>query len=152
MKFAKCYLIVFCLLFSLFPVSAQKPSEKATFKIEFEKFTLPNGLEVIFHIDRSDPVVAITTISSISVNPEILRVLLSFVFIFIAPFYFICSSFERSFQTLCRTLDDGFYLSRQQGRRKFLLKTIFFFSEVKFFFGALIVESKNAPAGCLTTK
>src|SRR5215213_5217255 len=62
MKFAKCYLIVFCLLFSLFPVAAQKPpekSEKAAFKIEFEKFTLPNGLEVIFHVDRSDPVVAV---------------------------------------------------------------------------------------------
>jgi zinc protease len=57
MKIAKCYLILFCLLFSLVPVSAQKTSP--TFKIEYEKFTLPNGLEVIFHIDRSDPVVAV---------------------------------------------------------------------------------------------
>jgi zinc protease len=59
MKFAKCYLILFCLLFSLVPVSAQKAPEKATFKIDYEKFTLPNGLEVIFHVDRSDPVVAV---------------------------------------------------------------------------------------------
>jgi zinc protease len=57
MKIAKCYLILFCLLFSLVPVSAQKTSP--TFKIEYEKFTLPNGLEVIFHVDRSDPVVAV---------------------------------------------------------------------------------------------
>jgi len=27
--------------------------------VAFQKFTLPNGLEVIFHIDRSDPVVAV---------------------------------------------------------------------------------------------
>jgi len=33
---------------------------KPAFKIDFEKFTLPNGLEVIFHIDRSDPVVAVS--------------------------------------------------------------------------------------------
>ena len=33
--------------------------EKATFKVDFEKFKLKNGLEVVFHIDRSDPVVAV---------------------------------------------------------------------------------------------
>ncbi len=60
MKNAKFYLlIVSCLLFSLISVSAQKPAEKATFKVEYEKFTLPNGLDVIFHVDRSDPVVAV---------------------------------------------------------------------------------------------
>lgn len=36
---------------------AQKPG--ATLKIDYEKFTLPNGLQVVFHIDRSDPVVAV---------------------------------------------------------------------------------------------
>jgi zinc protease len=30
-----------------------------TFTVDFEKFTLENGLEVVFHIDRSDPVVAV---------------------------------------------------------------------------------------------
>jgi zinc protease len=60
MKNAKFYfLIASCLLFSLISVSAQKPAEKATFKVDYEKFTLPNGLEVIFHVDRSDPVVAV---------------------------------------------------------------------------------------------
>jgi len=39
---------------------AQKPTPKTTFKIDYEKFTLPNGLDVIFHIDRSDPVVAVS--------------------------------------------------------------------------------------------
>ena len=32
---------------------------KADLNLEYEKITLDNGLEVIFHIDRSDPVVAI---------------------------------------------------------------------------------------------
>ncbi|MDI1243369.1 MAG: pitrilysin family protein [bacterium] len=32
----------------------------ASFKLQYEKFTLPNGLDVIFHIDRSDPVVAVS--------------------------------------------------------------------------------------------
>jgi zinc protease len=59
MKVTKSYLIIFCLLFSLIPVSAQKTADKPTFKVEYEKFTLPNGLEVIFHVDRSDPVVAV---------------------------------------------------------------------------------------------
>ena len=60
MKIAKCYLIFICLFFSSISVSAQKTAEKPTFKVDFEKFTLPNGLEVIFHVDRSDPVVAVT--------------------------------------------------------------------------------------------
>ena len=59
MKIANCYLIVFCLLFSIIPVYAQKTAQTPTFKVEYEKFTLPNGLEVIFHVDRSDPVVAV---------------------------------------------------------------------------------------------
>ena len=39
------------------PLKAAAP--KAVLKVDFQKFTLPNGLEVIFHIDRSDPVVAV---------------------------------------------------------------------------------------------
>ncbi|HEX2535610.1 MAG TPA: pitrilysin family protein, partial [Chitinophagaceae bacterium] len=36
-----------------------KPAAATTFKVDYEKFQLPNGLEVIFHVDRSDPVVAV---------------------------------------------------------------------------------------------
>lgn len=59
MKIAKICLVIFCLLVSSFGVSAQKKADSPTFKVEYEKFTLPNGLEVIFHVDRSDPVVAV---------------------------------------------------------------------------------------------
>jgi zinc protease len=61
MKITKFYLLtVVCLLFSFISVSAQKPAEKPTFKVDYEKFILENGLEVIFHVDRSDPVVAVS--------------------------------------------------------------------------------------------
>ena len=59
MKFVKACLLVTCLLAVCYPVSAQKAEATNTFKVDYEKFTLGNGLEVIFHLDRSDPVVAV---------------------------------------------------------------------------------------------
>ena len=59
MKFIKTFLLVVFLLAGLAPVSGQKPASKTVFKVDYEKFTLGNGLQVIFHIDRSDPVVAV---------------------------------------------------------------------------------------------
>ncbi len=47
---------VSALLVASFMYGQQAPS----FKIQYEKFSLPNGLDVIFHIDRSDPVVAVS--------------------------------------------------------------------------------------------
>lgn len=35
------------------------PGASPAFSVAFEKFTLDNGLEVVFHVDRSDPVVAV---------------------------------------------------------------------------------------------
>ena len=58
MKKLVVLLIAFLLLGSV-PALPQK-SVTPSFKIEYEKFTLPNGLDVIFHIDRSDPVVAVS--------------------------------------------------------------------------------------------
>jgi zinc protease len=57
MKILKASLLITCLLFA--QLFAQKPAPQAAFKVDYEKFTLANGLEVIFHIDRSDPVVAV---------------------------------------------------------------------------------------------
>src|SRR3974390_3551670 len=42
---------VFCLAQSSTPATASFP------KIEFEKYTLPNGLQVILHVDRKLPMV-----------------------------------------------------------------------------------------------
>src|SRR5687767_15834791 len=59
-KALKTALVVLTLLSVLNPVVAQKPAPKTVFKVDYEKFTLANGLQVIFHIDRSDPVVAVS--------------------------------------------------------------------------------------------
>ena len=57
MKFLKALFVVTFLFASISP--AQKASNSGL-KIDYEKFTLPNGLEVIFHVDRSDSVVAVS--------------------------------------------------------------------------------------------
>lgn len=51
--------ILICTFILLVSGSAQNSTGKAKFKVGFEKFNLDNGLEVVFHIDRSDPVVAV---------------------------------------------------------------------------------------------
>ncbi len=60
MNTIKCCILLLSLFISAIPVPAQKPAGNGTFRIDYEKFTLPNGLDVIFHIDRSDPVVAVS--------------------------------------------------------------------------------------------
>ena len=58
-------LLAFCLLlFCTFSSNSQNQKSKE-FKVEFEKFTLENGLQVILHIDRSDPVVAVALTSHV---------------------------------------------------------------------------------------
>jgi len=46
---------------------AAKPS---SLSIEYEKFTLDNGLDVILQVDRSDPIVAVTTVIHAGSNRE----------------------------------------------------------------------------------
>jgi zinc protease len=60
MKIAKSYLLVTCFLVSVLSVTGQTPANGPVFKLDYEKFTLPNGLDVVFHVDRSDPVVAVS--------------------------------------------------------------------------------------------
>lgn len=44
---------------------------QSDFNINFEKFTLGNGLTVVFHINRSDPVVAVALTSHVGLAREI---------------------------------------------------------------------------------
>lgn len=58
--------LFFCiLLVTLFSCNSAPETGTQDFKVPFEQFTLPNGLQVIFHIDRSDPVVAVTLTSHV---------------------------------------------------------------------------------------
>ncbi len=66
--------ITVLLILFLLACSSPKSKTGADLKIEYEKFKLPNGLEVIFHIDRSDPVVAVAlTVHVGSAREEIAR-------------------------------------------------------------------------------
>ena len=55
-------------LFS-FLISCSSDSDK-TFKIDYEKFVLDNGLTVIMHQDKSDPLVAMATVVHVGSNRE----------------------------------------------------------------------------------
>ena len=60
MKHTKALLLIFSLFISIASVAGQRTGDMPALKVDYEKFTLPNGLDVIFHIDRSDPVVAVS--------------------------------------------------------------------------------------------
>lgn len=58
------------LLVSLF-ISCQPSGETSSeFTIEYEKFTLENGLEVVLHEDHSDPIVAVATLVHVGSSRE----------------------------------------------------------------------------------
>jgi zinc protease len=63
----KLFLLLFAIAFLCTPAISQ---QKAELKIEFEKYTLPNGLDVILHIDRSDPIVALAIRFHVGSNRE----------------------------------------------------------------------------------
>jgi len=50
-------------------VKVDQPQENK-FSIEYEKFTLDNGLEVVLHEDHSDPIVAVATLMHVGSNRE----------------------------------------------------------------------------------
>ncbi|NNK40847.1 MAG: insulinase family protein, partial [Winogradskyella sp.] len=61
-------LAIVCFLLSTFILLGCKTdSSSATkeFTVEHEKFSLDNGLQVILHVDRSDPVVAVALTSHV---------------------------------------------------------------------------------------
>ncbi|MBN1819179.1 MAG: insulinase family protein [Prolixibacteraceae bacterium] len=52
--------VLFSLVIALFLVTCNQPeTQSKNFKVDYKKFELGNGLDVIFHTDRSDPVVAV---------------------------------------------------------------------------------------------
>jgi len=63
------------ILFSIFMLlvgcsNSNDLAKTKTFKIDYEKFTLDNGLEVILHEDHSDPIVAVATMMHVGSNRE----------------------------------------------------------------------------------
>ncbi|MES2900733.1 MAG: pitrilysin family protein [Pseudomonadota bacterium] len=50
--------------------TSKKAASGPVLKLDFQKFTLPNGLDVVFHIDRSDPVVAVNLTAHVGSSRE----------------------------------------------------------------------------------
>ncbi|WP_371396662.1 M16 family metallopeptidase [Fretibacter rubidus] len=50
--------------------TAPSAQAQSSFTLPYEKFTLDNGLEVVLHVDRSDPIVAVTTVIHAGSNRE----------------------------------------------------------------------------------
>ena len=58
------------LLLAMIMMSGSNPEEKQL-KLDYEKYTLANGLDVILHIDRSDPIVALAVQYHVGSNREV---------------------------------------------------------------------------------
>ena len=63
-------LITSVLLISTVATTASNIDSKKSFNIEFEKYVLDNGLEVILHEDHSDPIVAVATLVHVGSSRE----------------------------------------------------------------------------------
>jgi len=50
--------------------TSNEENTREAFTIDYEKFTLENGLEVILHVDNSDPIVAVATMMHVGSNRE----------------------------------------------------------------------------------
>lgn len=63
--------LLFAFFAIIFMVSAGICQQNTELKIEFEKYTLSNGLDVILHVDRSDPIVALAIRFHVGSNREV---------------------------------------------------------------------------------
>ena len=65
--FKKIYVIFLSIIFIMSNCSNKKDN---SFRIDYEKYQLDNGLNVILHEDHSDPLVALATIVHVGSNRE----------------------------------------------------------------------------------
>ena len=71
MKYLTCSgVLLFALFFSSCSSTSEENNADKEFKLEYEKFVLDNGLEVILHVDKSDPIVAVATVMHVGSNRE----------------------------------------------------------------------------------
>lgn len=62
--------ILYLALTVLFVACNPNTKEKTALKVPFQKFELENGLEVVFHVDKSDPVVAVALTAHVGSSRE----------------------------------------------------------------------------------
>jgi len=66
----KTHLLVFTGIIALILGACSSPDEQSELKIDFEKYQLDNGLDVILHQDKSDPIVAVAIQYHVGSNRE----------------------------------------------------------------------------------
>ncbi|KYG75519.1 peptidase M16 [Roseivirga echinicomitans] len=59
------------LVISAFACTPKSEAPKVDFKVDYEKFTLDNGLDVILHVDKSDPVIGIALTAHVGSAREV---------------------------------------------------------------------------------
>ncbi len=67
----KYCILLTCILSLLFFACSQVPDSGDTLSIDYEKYTLGNGLEVVLHQDKSDPIVAVAIQYHVGSNREV---------------------------------------------------------------------------------
>lgn len=71
MKNIRIYLLMIVIVFFGCQKSGEfGSSQEGSFSIDYEKFILANGLEVVLHEDHSDPIVAVATLMHVGSNRE----------------------------------------------------------------------------------
>ncbi len=71
MKSIKVFTLIVLTFLALTSCKKEASKDSNEFTVDFEKFTLDNGLQVIMHVDRSDPVVAVALTSHVGSAREI---------------------------------------------------------------------------------
>jgi len=56
----------------LFSCQQEKPAGSDELSIDFDKYQLANGLDVVLHIDKSDPIVSLAILYHVGSNREVL--------------------------------------------------------------------------------
>ncbi len=64
-------LIAVLTVFSCDSDNKTESNSDTKFTLNYEKFTLDNGLDVILHVDKSDPIVAVATVMHVGSNREV---------------------------------------------------------------------------------
>lgn len=68
----KTHFLVIAGIISMILGACSSPDEQSELKIDFEKYQLENGLDVILHLDNSDPIVAVAIQYHVGSNREVL--------------------------------------------------------------------------------
>ena len=71
MKFIRNISLTFIIVLTILSCKNEVTEENKNLVVDYESYTLDNGLKVLFHIDRSDPVIAVSLTAHVGSAREI---------------------------------------------------------------------------------